>query len=346
MTVKKYNYLGKCTIEVDSNENYHKIIARNFEFNEKLNPTYGKIKIKNNSSKEIFFDKNFPYLEIKKNIEKSYPGVDHIRYGHLAKSIWKKNPLEYEVETWMKNDDWIFSKLFKKIYYEHPDSKTKSLIHSSGLKINRNGLLLVGPCWSGKTSLNVSFLSMIKGSKFLAEDEIFLSKSDNQLEANYLPGSIYARFSIYDQNKNLQKVLFDPSLLDSLQVFDSNVISRIINKKRYNLDLGLNLSRKKFCDLMGIESIEKTKINKIIFTEYSTKKIPSIKKLDKQKAIKYLKEREIFKDKSLNRIRKRTSKNNIKNSILKENFLENVELIKLSYDAKKHLSKTLLEDLL
>lgn len=346
MTKKIYNYLGKCGIEIDSKDEFHDVVERNIEIDFSSKEVYGKIKVEVGPYKELLFNKDLPYLDIRQNYDKDFFGIDQFRYGNLAKSIWKKTPTEYEAKTWLKNDDWLVSKLFKKIFYTHPDSKNRSLLHSSALQIKDKGILLAGFCRSGKTSLNVSLLDKIDDAKFLSEDEVFISREGDFLRADYTPGSVYARFSIFENNKKLEKILEDTSLLDALQIYDKDTIKRVIQKKKYDLDLGLNLSRQKFSNILGVETIPSMKINKIIFTNYSNENIPKIKKINGDEAIKLLRERDVPKDLSLMTIRKRLNIFDNKNTSINKDLLDGVELIQVSYDARKHLTQSFLEDLI
>lgn len=344
MTKKAYDYLG-CVIEVDSDESFQKLVRKNIEVLVEPEDIFGKLKVKTGNIGNIPFNKEFPYLKISENHEKDFYGVDHLRYGILAKSIWKKSPSEYEVHTRMKNDDWIISKIFKKIFYVHPRSEKKSLLHSSGLQIENRGILLSGMPWSGKTSLNVAFLDLIKDSRFLSEDEVFISRDKGGLRGYYVPGSVYARFSVFAGSRKLEAVLEHPEMLDALQVFDNDTISRVIAHRRYDLNLGLSLSRESFCRVLGVGSIPEMEIKKLIFTEYSSEKSPHTKKLSKEEAIELLKKRDMPKEIALDRVSKRENVFENESSLLEPLLLEGVELLKVSYDAKRHLTKGFVEDL-
>ena len=346
MKQTEYNtflYLGEFPYTVIANPSVMKTISKNVE--EKVNLqtiSKNKIQIESLAPIKIVKDDNFKYLEILGRGNK----FDYIRYGQKIRTILKENETYYKIKTNLPIDDWAFSNIFKKIYFSDKASQKPLLIHGSTIEMDGNGIMFTGPRRSGKTTLTTSFLDNFSNSVFVSEENTLLKNNSGKVYGNYLPGSVYARFSTYEKFKRLSKFLNQPILLDATQVLDEETIKKIIEKKRYDLDLGLNISRESFVNSFEIESKPTTEIKKIIFTEYLPGAEMQISKLPPEIAIKYLQLQEISINNSLEKTRKKDEMYNTGVSLIDESWLQNIEFLKVSFGEKTKLNKGGLERLI
>lgn len=342
-----YGYGGKFQLEVIANKDYHALVRRNHEkipINKMGNS--GTLIVKQEKIREVKYYPEKPYIKIEESKDNGNNKFDYYRYGTLVRSIIKTSPTTYEARTWLKDDDPLFTRIFRNTFYESLESKKMSLLHASLLDVKGKGVLLVGRTWAGKTSLNVAFLSKIKGAKFVSEDDVFVSTDNGKMIGHYIPKSIYARFNIFNRHEGLRKVLRDISLLDAVQPFDIDTIKRVIRNKSYHIDLGLHLSRERFCDFLDAPSCPSSQISKILFIDYLKNDSPLIRELDPREAANRIKERERPKENGLNMIGKRDDPYLNSNSLLCSEVLEDIERVNVKYDSEKHLNISFLEDLL
>jgi hypothetical protein len=133
---------------------------------------------------------------------------------------------------------------------------------------------------------------------------------------------------------------------EAIQPFDKEFIEEVIIGKKYWLDAGLNISRKKFAELMGIITMPYFKVNKIVHVQFSEDSLPIICQLEIEDSYKLLLAREFPKDNPLGNIKNQREIIKPDHSIIKQNCLEGIERISVSFDAKKNLTQSLLEDLI
>ncbi len=347
MAKRIYNYLGEMKIAIEGSE--HKLDR--YERNIEEVPSFGEdyeaiIRIEDIDRSEIIKDKKFPYSWSKPNIEQlPLQGMDYYRYGTKIRTIWVVSQLEYFVKDYVLDDDGILD-IFRRIYCDSNFSRDKALIHGSLLQLKDRGILVVGPCRSGKTTLTLSFLDQ-KGLELISEGiSLFSSMGDKQLIGYYLPRSIYLRFSSITDIEKLVPLLRDYDLSESTQYFDVDAIKKIIQSQYFDVDAGITLSRKLFSGLMKIKLKKSSLINQIIFTRYSRDGNVEITALNQQDAFKLLRENEFPLRDTFGRIIHQQDIFPPQNSIILPNWLDKVDCKLVSFDGHRQLTSSVLEELL
>ena len=169
---------------------------------------------------------------------------------------------------------------------------------------------------------------------------------NNSLRGYYLPRPIFVRFHSISSSRNLSRVLTNLEEAESIQPFDREAIEEIIAQRNYELDAGLNFSRRKFAELIGIGTMPTCKVNKIINTEFDNASLPTIRLIEIGESYGLLLAREFLKETAIGNIKHQREIERPDYSIIKQNWLEGVEAMGISFDARKHLTKDLLEDLI
>ncbi|MDP1728691.1 MAG: hypothetical protein Q8L27_00625 [archaeon] len=346
MIKKTYLYLGEQNIGIQGPKELLVRIDRNFEETPLENlSTSGLIEIQEREPVEFSRDRSKPYLVTRANNTKAYPGTDFLRYGVCVRTVWKKSPLNYEVENFLPLDETAALNCFKKIYYNVPSSRNKALIHGSLVEVNGEGILIIGGCWSGKTSLTLGFLEKLHG-RLVSEGNTLISYDAGHVTGYYLPRPIFVRFHSISRLDKLSQLLTNLEGAESIQPFDREAIREIIDEKRYDLDAGLNISRKKFAELMNIRTLPSLIVDKIIHTEFEDADSPKINSSSIKEFYTLLRKREFPKTKSIGNIKHQREIENPLSSIIELNWIEQLKRITLSFDARKNLTRTLLEDLI
>ena len=135
-------------------------------------------------------------------------------------------------------------------------------MHGSLVEIGGNGLLIVGNSRSGKTALTISILDELDAC--LIADENTLLFYEMGIVGAYTPVTMGVRFhSVLESN--LIGLLDNIADSEATQDIDLDTLEMIIQKKAYDADVTLRLSRKKFVNMLGTRSKPKYPINKIIF---------------------------------------------------------------------------------
>lgn len=345
MVKKSYLYLGEQNIGIEGPNEVLERVDRYFE--EKPTegvPTIGDVKIEEGEYVEFNRDRSKPYLATKISNSRNHQRVDFLRYGVCVKTLWKKDLLNYKVRNFLPLDETGALKCFKKIYYSTPSSKDKSLIQGSLVEVGGKGVLIVGKCWSGKTSLTLGFLEKLNG-RLVSDGNILISYNDEHMIGHYLPRPVFVRFSSISSSRNLSEILRNTEETEAIQPFDKEAIEEIIVKRKYELDAGLNISRKKFAELMGIQTIPLLRIGKIVHSRFDDS-LPKISPTSIKESYRLLLDREFPKNTPLGNIRHQRDIEIPNNSIIRQNWLEEVERAKVSFDARKDLTQNLLEDLI
>ena len=347
MYKRTYDYLNEGNISIDAPTEILERIEKNLEETPNNNlSTLGTIKINQRGSNlEIEKDNFHPYLWTRKNMSKDYEGVDFMRYGSHVQTIWKRNPRDYEVTT-NCGIDWNGAlNCFKKIYYDTELSKKKTLIHGALTKIRGKGILMVGGCRSGKSTLLMSLLDSL-GGVFITEGNTLVEKRNEDLIGHYLPRDVYIRFSSIVDSKRLYSSMEDICSCEATQPIDMDAINKIIKAKAFHVDAGLNYSRERFVNLMGITKSSKSQIDRIIFIDYANGCPLLIKNLSTDEALKKMKRREFPKNTRLGKIQHQSEIQPPQKSLIEENWFANSTPLSLSYNRSSDLTKTVLEDLL
>lgn len=346
MVKKTYFYLGEQNIGIEAPNELLERVGRNFEETpfEKM-PSIGDIRIEEGDYTQFSRDRSKKYLTTRDNTSRSYLGIDFLRYGVLVRTVWKVDQLHYEIQNFLPLDETAALSCFKKVYYATPSSKDKALVHGSLVKVGGEGILICGECWSGKTSLTMNFLEKFNG-ELVSDGNVFLSYTKNGLIGYYLPKPVFVRFHSISSSQGLSSVLTNPEEAESTQPFDREAIEEIIAQREYDLDAGLNFSRKKFAELVGIRTLPICEINKIIHTKFDSASLPIIRLIGIEEDYGLLLAREFLKDMVIGNIKHQREIGRPDNSIIKQNWLDGVEMVGVSFDARKNLTKNLLEDLI
>ena len=135
-----------------------------------------------------------PYLEIIPNRHKSVVGFDYIRYGIHAKSLWQMTPRSFLIESRLRTDEMSVLDSMRDLWFCHPGSRGMALMHACCVVVDGCGLLVVGSCRSGKTTLAVRLLSEVKNVQVVSEGITLLASVHDTLVAHYVPRPLYIRF--------------------------------------------------------------------------------------------------------------------------------------------------------
>jgi hypothetical protein len=336
--LRVYNFLDKIKIGISADTGRLNKCEENIFENPSFYPEYDKLITVNQCGDiPIVKDKKYPYLWTQINKNKT----DYYRYSTLIRSIIKHSGFNYKLLERTKDNEGVLD-IFRNLYCQSDVAERNSLIHASILNIGGQGIVVAGPCRSGKTSLTLSLLKNFQGD--LISEGISLLNLENSLKGFYLPRQIYLRFSSILQNPELCQLLTDYDFNESSQYFDHEALHRIIKAKVFDVDAGINISRKKFSEIYKIKTSPSTPITKIIFTEYS--KNLGVKKIYHKEALKKLRSREFPLINTFNRVVEQSKIKPPQTSQIKPSWLKNMVYILFSYDSKKHLNKNTLEHLL
>lgn len=345
MVLKVYPYLGEENIAIECSENLLNIIEGNIDEKSIDTLNYGGIvKLSEGEMRTIVKDKSANYLTIKENSEKEFKGADFIRYKTHTQTVWQKSNLEYEVRNYLPKDETGALRCFKKIYYSLPGSKNKSLVHATAVDVNGQGVLFLGKKRSGKTTLAFNMIDNLGAS--LVEGGSSLISYDNQLIISYLPRPIFARFSTIVDSPYLSVFLEDLKKTESQQPWDIESIIKVIKDKSFDVDGGLNFSRRAFRALSGKSTKTKSVISTIVFSSFSNGSKVKINEVKKEDAYRLLKEREFKIETGIGKLQDQANIENPKDSIIEENWLSGIKLKAISFDGNKDITNNLLEDLL
>lgn len=341
-----YVYLGEQIISIKGPTELINRVSRNFEESpiEIGNPV-GEVIVEEGDYVEFSRDRSKPYMSTRPNTSRAYPGVDFLRYGVHVRTVWKRDNFHFEAKNFQPFDETLPLSCFKKIYYSTPSSQNKALIHGSLVEVNGQGVLTTGKCWSGKTSLTMAFLERFNG-RFVSDGNILLSYQDGNLVGNYLPRPVYVRFSSISTSARLSEILKNPCQAEAIQFIDREAIEEAIARRNFLGDMGISFSRKKFLELMGIQSLPSLIINRIIYSRFSEDSAPDIGVVDISEGCSTIQEREFLKEIGIGNIKNQRDIKPPANSIIQPKWLEGLALVKVSFDAKKDLTGSLLEDLL
>lgn len=346
MVKRSYFYLGEQNIGIEAPDELFKRINRNFEEIPSENvPTVGDIRIEEGEYVEFSRDRSKKYLTTRDNASRGYQGTDFLRYGVLVRTVWKKDPLHYEIQNFLPLDETAALNCFKKVYYSAPSSKNKALVHGSLVEAGGKGILIVGECWSGKTSLTMGFLEKLNG-RLVSDGNVLVSYTGRSMWGHYLPRPIFARFHSISSSMGLSKVLINPEEAESIQPFDREAIEEIIAERKYELDAGLNFSRKKFAELIGIGTMPTHVINRFVHTKFDGAHLPAISSVGIEESHGLLLAREFPKETALGNVKHQREIEKPAHSIISQSWLDGVKVVRVSFDAKKNLTQNFLEDLI
>jgi len=346
MPLKVYNYLEEGSISIAAPVSLLTRVDRNFE-EKPMEVDTGIPNIQVEEGEFVTFnrDRSKKYLETKPNNSRGSTGFDFLRYGVLVSSLWMNDPTHYEIINFLPSDDSGILRCFKKVYYGSGRAENKSLVHGSLIEINGKGVFITGECWSGKTSLVLGFLRNT-GAKFISDGNTLISFDDGELVGSYLPRPVYVRFATINANPNLRQILNDTSEAEAIQPFDKEAIEEIISAKKYDVDGGLNMSRRKFLELLGVTSAPVTRISKVISTHFNESPNVSINSLNPNEIFQTFRKREFPKEMGLGNIQHQRNIKNPPKSIITTDWFNLINGVAVHFDARKNLTPKLLEELL
>lgn len=222
------------------------------------------------------FEHPFAYNSIEKRKEFPYQHLTtdgnkytYYRYNTLVRNIQisTDNAL---VTSYLRNDEAAGLIPIRQFIYNLIKSDAKKiLVHASLIRYNGIGVLIVGNSRAGKTTLTTAYLE--KGAEFIADENVILEFSNENLIGYYIPRVLRVRFSTL-VNSPLSKFLSDIKSTNSTQYIDIESINRIIKAKAFHVDAGLAISRQAFVGAFGVCSSSSSVINKICFVEFGKHK--------------------------------------------------------------------------
>lgn len=346
MPRKNYNYLEEGNISIEAPMNVLKRVERNLE--EKSNDhleTQGIVYVSQGELVKIRKDEKYPYIWTKQNTERSYEGVDYMRYDAHVQTIWKENPRTYHTKS-NRGVEWTGAlNCFKKIYYDTEGSKNKVLVHGALVNIGDKGIFLVGGCRSGKSTLMMNLLENLGGS-FVTEGNTLLEKDGSRITGFYLPRDVYLRFSSIANSERLRQSMEEIERCEATQPIDLEAIERIIRAKAFHVDAGLSYSRNRFSELLGVERMAGSPIDKIVFTSYAQGSPLKIAKESDARALDILLSREFPKNTKIGGTKHQSEIEPPTESLINLDWIEQVDHISISYNGNDDLTKSVLEDLI
>ena len=340
-----YNYLEEVPIFLEGPKEMLDLCQRNIEEAPTTGECQGEIKLIRGSPVTIIKDKEFPYASIKQSQSHINSQWDYFRYGTLTRSYWSEGSNQYVVRYHIKDDCDGPLRCFWKIYFDSPASADKSLVHGTLVAIGARGILISGPCRSGKTTLGLSMISSLD-AQLISEGLTLISRNmEHQLRGYYLPRPIYSRFSTISKLPGLSELIENSDLWDVGQHFDIDALKRIIRAKRFDIDAGIQISRKKFGEIMGTPTKRTSNIDLLILTRYIDGKLPKIEKLSSGELIGYLRKNEFKKLINLGEVENQRSETPPEKSQIDETWFEQTKGILFSFSGINDLNQGVLEEL-
>ena len=340
-----YNYLEEVPISLEGPKEMLDLCQRNIEEAPTTGEGQGEIKIIKGLPATIIKDKEFPYASIKQSQSHSNSQWDYFRYGTLTRSYWSGGPNQYVVIYHIKDDCDGPLRCFWKIYFDSPISTDKSLVHGTLVSTGGKGILIFGPCQSGKTTLGLSMISSLDAQLISEGLTLISGNMGDQLRGYYLPRPSYSRFSTISKLPKLSELIENPDLWDVGQHFDIDALKRIIRAKRFDIDAGIQISRKKFGELMGTPTKITSNIDLLILTKYVSGKLPTIERLSTGELINCLRKNEFKKSINLGEVEDQRSETPPEKSQIDEKWLERTKKILFSFSDINDLNQGVLEEL-
>ncbi len=339
---RSYDYLGEQKITIDTSKGLSDRVQENIE-EPPLPPGDNRFLIKvvePNHPIQIVKDRRLPFASTRENWSRPYMGADLFRYGTRVRTIWRKSSSEYEVETTTELDEKAVLKCFKNLYFENA-SQGKFLLHSALVNVNHQGILITGKCRSGKSTLTQGLATL--QPTIITGGNTLISSCDGELTGDYIPRPFYIRFSGIVSHPALAPLMEDIGSCNAVQYLDDDTIKRIISSKAFEVDAGLCISRKRYADLLGVNTDASSRVDTIIFTQYAPGS-PKVEECTPEEAADLVKARVFPKKTDLLKIE--TTDEIVPPQIdLSSDFFSKLRLIKLSFSGDSSLTQGLLEDL-
>lgn len=344
----KFNYLTNYTFEVVAPQDILSRLPLHVESPERVEgKPDGRIDVVQAGSTPDFPPRDgVRYLELVPNHTRTCPGFDYIRYGANAKTIWRPSEHSYLIESRTRTDEMSVLDCMRDLWFSHPVSRTMALVHASCVLVGDRGLLIVGPCRSGKTTLAVRLLTELQGTAFVSEGLSLLSGGGGVLKTHYVTRAVYARFATFFVCNPLGEFFLSAhSRSDATQILDRDTIARIIRHRPASIDLGLNMARRRFCEALNVPSTPTATVSKIVFVSYSGGECNHVRELPDWEIRLGLMRNEFPKIGGFGRIERQREIAPPRTSQIQPAWLTGVRGVELSYDGWRGLSRTLLDDL-
>ena len=340
-----YNYLDEVAIALEGPKEMIDLCQKNIDEPPTFGESYGKVNIVRGSQVAIVRDSSLPYASIKGTPVNGNIRWDYFRYDIITRSYLTTELNKHTTEYHIENDCDGPLRCFLKIYLDSPKAEHKSLIHGTSLVIGDTGLLIAGPCWSGKTSTSFKLIDIF-GAELITEGTSLVSHSEEDgLKAFYIPRPIYVRFSLINRLSKM-RVLLDPTSWDVEQYFDSDALHRIIKAKRFDLDAGVRVTRSKLTKIMGMNVRSTTGINRLIFTKYAAGGPVCVKKLSSEEIVLNLRANEFVKQINLEKVENQRKEKPPVSSQIDLLWAGNVQGSLLMFNGLDDLTPKLLEELI
>ncbi len=334
-----YNFLNKMRIGIHADASRLDKCEENIEETALDSKMYdGLIVVNQHGNTPILRDEAYPYLWKNSLGER----IDYYRYSTLVRKITPHSELSYELSEYTSDNEGVLD-TFRNLYCQSNAADQHALIHASVLNIKGKGIMIAGPCRSGKTSLTLGFLREMVGN-LVNEGVSLIGKESGFFHGFYLPRQVYLRFLSISQDPVLHHLLTDYDLSESPQYFDHDTLQRIIRSCAFHVNAGITVSRRKIAQMYGINTSSMTTINKLILTEYSDHL--KMRNIDSDESLKRLRSNEFPRKNTFNRVELQDEIKTPKISQIKEDWLENISSKIISFDSRKHISKDMLEDIL
>lgn len=345
MGIRIYSYLREQNIGIEGSERLLDRIEGNIDEKGEEKLKYeGIVRVFEGDIRKIVRDKTAEYISIRENKKRDIDGWDYMRYKTHVQTIWRKNSLEYEVENHLSNDETGALRCFKRIYYNLPGSKDKTLLHASAVDIGQSGVLIVGKKRTGKTTLAFNMVDKLGAS--LVEGGNSLISFKGKLRVYYLPRPIFARFFTISESPYLYSLFDDIESSETQQPWDLEAIRDVIKSKSFSIDGGLNFSRRAFRRLSGKDTLQVSAIKSVIFPSYSNQKIPKINSISIEEAYPRMLDREFKIYSEFGNFQDQDNPEHSQEPILSPEWLEGLKLKTVSFDGNKNITNSLLEDLI
>jgi len=286
------------------------------------------------------------YLRIVPNHSRPYPGFDYLRYGGVCRSIWQPTPSSFLIESNLLVDEGAVLDCIRDLWTTLESSASIVRMHASVVRIGNGALLIVGPCRSGKTTLVVRLLAEVTGATLVADGVCLLLSDSGGLLAHYWPRPIYIRFATLFASAQLENAFLpDLSRCEATQTLDGATIARILRKRNPDLDLGLTMARRRFCEALGVAAEPMANISRILFVGWSESGAPQLTNLMASEARERLRVNEFPQAPMFGRIERQPYIVPPPRSAIDSSWLRGLDAWSLEFDGWSSLSRALLEDL-
>ena len=335
--LRVYNFLNRMRIGIEADSHRLDKCEENIEETPLDSDEYdGLILVNQQGNTQVLRSENYPYLW-KNSAGKR---TEYYRYSTLVREIMRHSISNYELFEHTFDNEGVLD-IFRKLYCQSNIADQDALVHASVLNVSGMGILIAGPCRSGKTSLTLGFLREV-GGKLVSDGISIIGQEKGLVQGFYLPRQVYLRFSSIYEDSILHDLLIGYDLDESPQYFDHEALKRIIEACAFHVDAGITVSRKKIARMYNTHTLPKTTINRLILTQYSDKL--EIRDISFDEALKRLRSNELPLRGTFDNI---GAQNEIMvpiKSQIKDDWLDCVSCRVISFDSQKHINpNTLME---